>query len=122
MYEYGTTLEQLADVAVAARRWAQLNPKAFVRDPLSVSDVMASRVLASPLRALDCCLVTDGGGRRRDERSARPVVAAGTGVCIRRGGSALAQGDLADAQSDDYGHRPIPLGGPSRWRTSLRTT
>jgi acetyl-CoA acetyltransferase len=62
MYEYGTTLEQLADVAVAARRWAQLNPKAFVRDPLSVSDVMASRVLASPLRALDCCLVTDGGG------------------------------------------------------------
>src|SRR5258705_2007730 len=62
MYEYGTTLEQLADVAVAARRWAQLNPKAFVRDPLSVSDVMASRVLASPLPALDCCLVTDGGG------------------------------------------------------------
>jgi acetyl-CoA acetyltransferase len=62
MHEYGTTLEQLAAVAVAARSWARLNPKAFVRDPLSVADVMASRVVASPLRVLDCCLVTDGGG------------------------------------------------------------
>jgi acetyl-CoA acetyltransferase len=62
MYEYGTTTEQLAEVAVAARQWAQLNPKAFVRDPLTVADVMASRVISSPLRTLDCCLVTDGGG------------------------------------------------------------
>jgi acetyl-CoA acetyltransferase len=62
MYEFGTTTEQLAEVAVAARQWAQLNPKAFVRDPLTVADVMASRVISSPLRTLDCCLVTDGGG------------------------------------------------------------
>jgi acetyl-CoA acetyltransferase len=62
MYEFGTTTEQLAEVAVAARQWAQLNPKAFVRDPLTIADVMASRVISSPLRALDCCLVTDGGG------------------------------------------------------------
>src|ERR1700722_4557009 len=62
MFQYGTTLEQLAHVAVAARQWAQLNPQAFNRGPLSLNDVMESRVLASPLRALDCCLVTDGGG------------------------------------------------------------
>src|SRR5882672_3771516 len=62
MYEFGTTAEQLAEVAVAARRWAQLNPKAFARSPLSVDDVLGSRIVSSPLHVLDCCLVTDGGG------------------------------------------------------------
>jgi acetyl-CoA acetyltransferase len=62
MHEYGTTREQLAEVAVAAREWAKLNPKAFKRDDLSVEDVLASRMISSPLSLLDCCLVTDGGG------------------------------------------------------------
>jgi len=62
MHEYGTTREQLAEVAVAAREWAKLNPKAFVRDDLSVEDVIDSRMVSSPLSILDCCLVTDGGG------------------------------------------------------------
>src|ERR671911_2724249 len=62
MHEYGTTREQLADVAVAAREWAKLNPKAFMRDDLSVEDVIGSRMVSSPLSILDCCLVTDGGG------------------------------------------------------------
>jgi acetyl-CoA acetyltransferase len=62
MHEYGTTREQLAEVAVAAREWAKLNPKAFVRDDLSVEDVLSSRMISSPLSALDSCLVTDGGG------------------------------------------------------------
>ena len=62
MYEYGTTREQLAEVAVAAREWAMLNPKAFMRDDLSVEDVIGSRMVSSPLSVLDCCLVTDGGG------------------------------------------------------------
>jgi acetyl-CoA acetyltransferase len=62
MHQYGTTRTQLAEVAVAARRWAMLNPKAFVRDPLTVQDVLASRIVSSPLSVLDCCLVTDGGG------------------------------------------------------------
>jgi acetyl-CoA acetyltransferase len=62
MHEYGTTREQLAEVAVAARQWAKLNPKAFMRDDLTVEDVLASRMISSPLRLLDCCLVTDGGG------------------------------------------------------------
>jgi acetyl-CoA acetyltransferase len=62
MHEYGTTREQLAEVAVAAREWAKLNPKAFKRGHLSVEDVLASRMISSPLSLLDCCLVTDGGG------------------------------------------------------------
>jgi acetyl-CoA acetyltransferase len=62
MYEYGTTREQLAEVAVAAREWAKLNPKAFVRDDLTVEDVMSSRMVSTPLSSRDCCLVTDGGG------------------------------------------------------------
>jgi acetyl-CoA acetyltransferase len=62
MHEYGTTREQLADVAVAAREWAKLNPKAFMRDDLSVEDVIGSHMVSSPLSILDCCLVTDGGG------------------------------------------------------------
>lgn len=62
MHEYGTKRAQLAEVAVAAREWAKLNPKAFVRDDLSVEDVLSSRMVSSPLSVLDCCLVTDGGG------------------------------------------------------------
>lgn len=62
MHQYGTTRKQLAAVAVAARQWAQLNPDAFARDPLTVDDVLASRMMSSPLTVRDCCLVTDGGG------------------------------------------------------------
>jgi acetyl-CoA acetyltransferase len=62
MHEHGTTREQLAEVAVAARKWAKLNPKAFVQDDLSIEDVLDSRMVSSPLSVLDCCLVTDGGG------------------------------------------------------------
>lgn len=62
MHEYGTTREQLAEVAVAAREWARLNPKAYKRDRLAVEDVLSSRMISSPLSLLDCCLVTDGGG------------------------------------------------------------
>jgi acetyl-CoA acetyltransferase len=62
MHEFGTTREQLADVAVAARAWARLNPEAFMRDPLTREDVLASRMVSDPLSVRDCCLVTDGGG------------------------------------------------------------
>ena len=62
MHQYGTTREQLADVAVAARGWAQHNPEAFARGPLSREDVLGARMVGDPLTVLDCCLVTDGGG------------------------------------------------------------
>src|SRR5215216_2222477 len=86
MHEYGTTRGQLAAVAVAAREWAKLNPKAFMRDDLTVEDVLTSRMVSSPLSILDCCLVTDGGGallvtsaeRARDLRKP-PVYLLGAG-------------------------------------------
>jgi acetyl-CoA acetyltransferase len=62
MHQYGTTTEQLAEVAVATRAWAGLNPKAYYREPITIEDVLASPVISSPLHLLDCCLVTDGGG------------------------------------------------------------
>jgi acetyl-CoA acetyltransferase len=64
MHDYGTTAEQLAEIAVAAREWALRNPAAYRHDagPLTVEAVLASPVISSPLHALDCCLVTDGGG------------------------------------------------------------
>ncbi|PKP95102.1 MAG: thiolase [Alphaproteobacteria bacterium HGW-Alphaproteobacteria-16] len=60
MHDYGTTRAHLAEVAVAARKWAQLNPDAFVRDPLTIDDVLGARMVSDPLSVRDCCLVTDG--------------------------------------------------------------
>jgi acetyl-CoA acetyltransferase len=62
MHEFGTTREQLAEVAVAARGWARQNDRAFARDPLTVEDVLGSRMISTPLTAKDACLVTDGAG------------------------------------------------------------
>ena len=62
MHEFGTTRRHLAEVAVAARAWAQLNPQAFMREPLSIEDVLNARMVSDPLSVRDCCLVTDGGG------------------------------------------------------------
>jgi acetyl-CoA acetyltransferase len=62
MKEYGLTHEQLAYVAVAQRRWAAKNPRAAFRDPITVDDVLASRMVAYPFHLLECCMVTDGGG------------------------------------------------------------
>jgi acetyl-CoA acetyltransferase len=80
MHEYGTTKRQLAEVAVAARRWAQLNPEAYAREDLSLDDVVNARLVSDPLGLRDCCLVTDGAAaivltradRARDCRR-RPV-------------------------------------------------
>jgi acetyl-CoA acetyltransferase len=60
MHEFGTTREQLAEVAVSARKWAQKNPDAFMREDLSIDDVLKARMVCDPLTVRDCCLVTDG--------------------------------------------------------------
>ena len=62
MHEFGTTRGDLANVAVSARKWAQRNPEAFSRDPLTVGDVLSAKQVSSPLGRHDCCLVTDGAG------------------------------------------------------------
>jgi len=62
MHQYGTTSEQLAEIAVVTRRHAGLNPLAMYRKPITVQDVLDSRMIADPLHLLDCCVVSDGGG------------------------------------------------------------
>jgi acetyl-CoA acetyltransferase len=62
MHQYGTTSEQLAEIAVVTRRHAGLNPLAMYREPITVQDVLHSRLIADPLHLLDCCVVSDGGG------------------------------------------------------------
>src|SRR3546814_10894121 len=71
MHQYGTTREQLAEVAVAARKWAQLNPEAFTRDPLTIDDVLGARMVSDPLTVRDCCLVPDGAAAVVMTRAAR---------------------------------------------------
>lgn len=88
LHRYGGTREQLAEIAIAAREWALLNPQAFRygKGSLSVEDVLGSTMISSPLTAADCCLVTDGGGavvltsleRARDLKQA-PVEVLGYG-------------------------------------------
>jgi acetyl-CoA acetyltransferase len=61
MEEYGTTSEHLAEIAVATRAWATMNPFAQKRDPITVADHQESRMIADPLHLLDCCVVSNGG-------------------------------------------------------------
>jgi acetyl-CoA acetyltransferase len=62
MHQYGTTREQMAEVAVAARQWALLNPAAWEKKPLTIADVLGARMISYPFTVRDICLVTDGGG------------------------------------------------------------
>ena len=86
---YGMTEEQLAMVAVVQREWAAKNPRAMMKDPVSVADVLGSRMIAYPFRLLLCCLVTDGGGaliltaaERAQDFPQRPVYILGTGESV----------------------------------------
>lgn len=89
MHEYGLTEEQLASVAVAQRKWAALNPRAMMRDPITVEDVLASRLICWPVHLLECCLVTDGGGAvvmvsadRANDFPKKPVYVMGFGESV----------------------------------------
>ncbi len=89
MKDFGLTHEQLAMVAVVQREWAARNPRAMYRDPITVDDVLASRVIAWPFHLLECCLVTDGGGalvvvsaERARDFPQRPVYVLGTGESV----------------------------------------
>jgi acetyl-CoA acetyltransferase len=88
MAEFGTTSEQLAEIAVSTRAWAALNPRARYQDPITVEDVLASPIQSSPLHLLDCCLVTDGAGafvmttaERARDRPKPPVYVLGAATC-----------------------------------------
>src|SRR5215470_4084312 len=93
MHEYGTTSEQLAEIAVTMRRHATTNPDAKYRDPITVEDVLASRVISSPLHLLDCCIISDGGGalvltslERARDLAKPPVVVLGGAEAVQHQG------------------------------------
>lgn len=119
MHEYGTTREQLAEIAVAARRWAQRNPEAAMRGPLSIDDVLRARPVSDPLTVRDCCLVTDGAGayvmvradRARDLKQA-PVYVLGSATAVwNRQISSMA--DLTVTAAVESGQRALSMAGVS---------
>jgi len=89
MKDRGLTHEQLANVAVVQREWAAMHPRATFRDPITIEDVLNSRMIAYPFRLLQCCLVTDGGGalimtsaERAKDFGSKPVYIIGTGESV----------------------------------------
>lgn len=89
LHQFGAERRHLAEVAVAARAWARLNPEAFARDPLSVDDVLGARMVSDPLGTRDCCLVTDGAGafvmvsaERARDLPGLPVFVLGAGTAV----------------------------------------
>jgi len=89
MHEFGTTIEQLAEIAVSTRFNASHNPDAYYQEPITIDDVQSSRMMADPLTKLHCCIRSDGGGavvltseaRARDLAKA-PVWVLGTGEAV----------------------------------------
>ncbi len=114
MATYGTTSEQLAQIAVSTRQWAAMNPSARYRDPLTIDDVLASPLETSPLHKLDCCLVTDGAGAfvmtsadRARDLAQPPVYLLGASTC---------HDHLMISQMPDLTVTPGARSGPAAFR------
>lgn len=117
MHEFGTTREQLADVAVAARAWAGLNPEAFMREPLTREEVLGARMVSDPLSVRDCCLVTDGAGacvlvsaERARDLPKKPVYVLGNATAVwNRQISSMA--DLTVTAASQSGREAFAMAG-----------
>lgn len=118
MHEFGTTSEQLAEIAVTIRRHAGLNPAAKFRDPITIDDVLASRVVSSPLHLLDCCIISDGGGaivvtsaqRARDlPKPPVRILGGSEGLCH----TSMGRRDLTDMAAGQSGPRAMAMAGVS---------
>jgi acetyl-CoA acetyltransferase len=118
MHEYGTTREHLAEVAVAARKWAQLNPEAFARDVLTIDDCLGARMVSDPLTVRDCCLVTDGAAavvmtradRARDLPAKPAYLLAATSATWHRN---ISEADLTVTGISECGPRAFAQAGVS---------
>jgi acetyl-CoA acetyltransferase len=115
MKTYGVTHEQLAMVAVVQREWAAKNPRATFKDPITVDDVLNSRMIAYPFRILQCCLVTDGGGAliltsadRAKDFPTRPVYILGTGES--------AETPMVSQMADFTSSRAFSVAGPTAFK------
>jgi len=117
MHQYGTTREQLAEVAVAARKWALLNPKAWEKEPLTVAQVLNARMVSYPFTVRDCCLVLDGGGAiiltsaaRAKTLKKQPVYVLGTGEALSHA-SISNMADLTVTAAAESGPRAFGMAG-----------
>jgi acetyl-CoA C-acetyltransferase len=116
MHEFGTTSEQLAEIAVTFRRHAGLNPVAKFREPITVEDVLASRIVSSPLHLLDCCIISDGGGalvltgaeRARDLRKCPVRILGGSEALCH---TSMGRRDLTDMAAGQSGPRAMAMAG-----------
>ena len=117
MHEYGTTREHLAEIAVAARKWAQLNPDAFMRDELTIDEVLGARMVSTPLSVRDCCLVTDGAGAvivtsaERAKDLAKPLVPILSVAEASRHMNISTTPDLTTTAAKESGARAFELAG-----------
>jgi acetyl-CoA acetyltransferase len=117
MHQYGTTREHLAEVAVAARKWALLNPKAWEKEPLTVEQVLNARMVSYPFTVRDCCLVLDGGGAmiltstaRAKTLKKKPVYVLGTGEALSHA-SIPNMADLTVTAAAESGPRAFGMAG-----------
>ena len=116
MERYGTTSEQLAEIAVAMRRHAGLNPDAKMRQPIAVKDVLESRMISEPLHLLDCCIISDGGGALVVTSAARawnlrqpPVLVLGCGEAVAH--QELGAPDLLTIAARQSGAQALAMAG-----------
>jgi acetyl-CoA acetyltransferase len=108
---YGTTSEQLAQIAVSTREWASMNPKARYRDAITIDDVLSSGMQSSPLHLLDCCLVTDGAGAFVMTSAARAKDLARPPVYVL--GAATAHDHMMISEMPDLTTTPGAVSGPA---------
>jgi acetyl-CoA acetyltransferase len=116
MHEFGTTSEQLAEIAVTTRRHATMNSAAKFHDPITAEDVLASRMVSSPLHLLDCCMISDGGGalvvtsteRARDLKKKPVYILGGAEACYH---TSAGMRDLTDAAAKQSGPRAMTMAG-----------
>jgi acetyl-CoA acetyltransferase len=111
MYEFGTTIEQLAEIAVAARYNAGFNPDAYYRDPITVEDVAASPIVADPFTTLHCCIRSDGGGAVVVTSAARARSCAPPPVWVLGTGEAASHTTMSEW--DDFTVSPAAVSGPA---------
>ena len=120
MHEFGTTREQLAEIAVAARKWAMMNPIAYNRDPLTIDDVLNAPMISYPFTIRDCCLVTDGGGAivltsadRAKDLKQPPVFVLGTGEQIGHA-NISSMDDMTTTAAVESGKKAFEAAGVSK--------
>ncbi|MFN8982472.1 MAG: thiolase C-terminal domain-containing protein [Alphaproteobacteria bacterium] len=115
MKTYGVTHEQMAQVAVVQREWAAKNPRAAFKDPITIDDVLNSKMIAYPFRLLQCCLVTDGGGAliltssdRAKDFPAKPCYILGSGESVET--------TMVSQMEDFTSSRAFRVAGPEAFR------